>query len=355
MRADFRLKNWQKYKSILPVLSFMGAVFSSIRMTRDFSNGWKLLVFAAGIWVVLFLFSLWLEFVDRAFSDGEDLPKGLGKLVSERGKVEWLTLAAAQLQAQYVLLFSLPFLYWAQSWSLFSVTALVTVSTLWDPWWQKLITQSWYAGFVRSLSFVLATSFVIAIVAPRVAPFVQPVALGVGALASVPWRAVFRMRRNGFVYDFPWTSFGALGVWIFFGVLALSGGRSIPLLSVWVSSRAAIGFNVVDRNLEESLSGAVSLHDLRQRFSEGKKLCCWTPIVAPQTLQSKMEHVWTVDGHRVVDVIPVGDVVGIDENHAFRTFSCKSALEVSDSSQSLECRVRLEGRLDIGGTSLHFR
>jgi hypothetical protein len=269
--------------------------------------------------------------------------------------VEWLTLAAAQLQVQYVLLFSLPFLYWAQSWSLFFVTSLVTVSTLWDPWWQKLITQSWYAGIVRSLSFVLATSFVIAIVAPSAASFVQPVALAVGVLASVPWRTVFRIRRDRFARDFPWTSLGALSVWIFFGGLALSGAGSIPLLSVWVSSRAAIGFNVVDRNLEESLSDGVAVLELRQRFSEGKKLCCWTPIVAPQTLQSKMEHVWTVDGRRVVDVIPVGDVLGIDRNHAFRTYSCKSALEVSDNAKSVECRVRIEGRLDIGGASLSFR
>jgi hypothetical protein len=352
---DFRSKSWQKYKPLLPILSLAGAIFSSIRMTRDFSNGWKLFVFAAGVGVVLFLFSLWMDFVERALSKGEVLPKITGKLLSEREKVEWLAFAAAQLQAQYVLLFSLPFLYWAQSWSLFFVTVVVTFSTLWDPWWQRLITRNWYASLVRSLMFVLATSFVIAIVAPRAASFVQPVALFVGVLASVPWRLVFCMCRNQLGHDFPWSSWVAFGVWLIFCVFAMSGVHSIPLLSVWVSSRAAIGFNIAERNLQEPILGPIRVDDLRRGFFEGKKLCCWTPVVAPQSLQSKMEHVWIVDGRRVVDTIAVGAVLGIDKNHAFRTFSCKSALEISDNTKSVDCRVRVEGRLDIGGASLSFR
>ncbi len=352
MRFDISTSALRRLKPVLPVVSFLWAVFSGIRIARDFSHGWRLLVFAGGVWFVLFVFSLWIDFLERTTLRQREL-QGLYKYLAKRRKmVEWLALAVAQFQVQYVFFFSIPFLFWSKSWLIFCVAVATAFSTLWDPWWEKLIRFPAYQGFVRSFSLVLATSFSFAILLPAVAPFVSFFAVAIGIVAAVPWREV---RCHGFLQTFSLHRFSLpfpVGFWVVLFLSFLSGGKGFPLLSVWVSNQASFGFEVEKRNLVSPISDSLQRSVLQENLRLGKRICCWTPIVAPHSLQSNLEHVWTENGVRVLDTIRIGEVVGLDKDRSFRTFSCKTVIENVSELRELSCRVRIAGILDIGGVAL---
>jgi hypothetical protein len=352
MNLNLSLERWRQAKILLPVVSLAWAVFSGFRISRDFSNGWRLLVFAAGIWLVLFLFSWWTERASRHLVSVDMLGGFWQRLVRENGKVEWFAVSVAQFQAQYVLLFSLPFLYFSKSWVMFFLSVLITVTALWDPWWQFLIRFSAYERLVRSFTFFLATSFGIAIFVPMLAPVSQVLLLAVAVLTVLPLRALAQKGR-GALGDFLSAHCWPLVVfWFGIGGAALGGFRVVPLLSVWVSAQASFGFDITSRNVSVAIKSPQDVGLIRRELASGKKLCCWTPIVAPRSLHSSVQHVWILNGKRVVDTIPVGVVTGLDTERAYRTYSCKSALELGENVTRIDCRVKIGKTLDIGGVAL---
>lgn len=341
--ADFKFVLLSRVKRFLPVFSFLWALFSGYRIGRDFSRGWLLLVLACGVWVVLYALSRWVDYVEKLQGSSDKIGGVRGYLLRDGSRVEWLGATLAQVQAQYVLLFSVPFLYWSGAWLLLGATLTLVLTTLWDPWWQYLVRFSWYERIVRSFSFVLAASFAIAIVLPGVAVWVEAVCLALGLALVVPFHFWRGLRAVDLIAPLVWLTMVALHSY---------GVRTIPLLSVWVAPEASFGFDVNNRELGERFPSKVATAVLHEGILQGRKVCCWTPIVAPRSLHSALSHVWTRNGSQVIDVIPLGDVVGLDKDRAFRTYSCKTALEGLSDARSIQCRVRIGGSVDIGGTSI---
>lgn len=310
---------------VLPWFSLGWALWSGLSIARDFAHGWRLLVFAVGMFGAL----------------------GLIRFSIRKERVEWLVLALAQMQVQYVLMFSIPFLYWAKTWWLFALVICTAVSTLWDPWWQRLARFPNYVAFVRALCALLASSFLVSIFFPKASRSVEYISLSVAVISAVPWRELFvlHLKTIGLV------RFAALTVpaifWVVCLVFTVFGYRTVPLLSVWVEPSARFGFDVDNRSLVRPVTGNVVRTELQDGFAQGSKLCCWTPIVAPRHLREKVVHRWFVDG-RLVDTIFLGDMNGLDELRAFRTYSCKSALDNVSVLSSIRCEVALEDGPIIG-------
>jgi len=323
--VNFKFFALKKLIPFLPWFSLAWALCSGFSIARDFAHGWRLLVFAVGIFAAMALL----------------------RLTIRRERVEWLVMAVAQMQVQYVLMFSIPFLYWAKTWWLLALVLCAAVSTLWDPWWQRLIRFPDYVLFMRGLCVLLATSFLISIFLPKASRYVEYIALFFAIFSAVPWRACFfsHSKKVGFV------RYGALFVpaliWIICVGVTVFGFRTVALLSVWVESSAAFGFDVENRSLVKPMASDIVRGELLEGFAQGGKLCCWTPIVAPRALREKIVHRWFVDG-RLIDTIALGDMNGLDDSRAFRTYSCKSALEALSSLSNIRCEVALEGGPIIG-------
>ena len=323
--ANFKFFPLRKLIPFLPWFSLGWAVWSGFSIARDFAHGWRLLVFAVGIFGAM----------------------GLLRLTIRRERVEWLVMAFAQMQVQYVLMFSIPFLYWAKTWWLLALVLCAAVSTLWDPWWQRLIRFPDYVGFVRGLCVLLATSFLVSIFMPKYSRYVEYIALFFAIFSAFPWRAaVFSHNGNIGIMRYG-VLFVPAFIWIMCAAFTIFGYRTVPMLSVWVESSAAFGFDVENRSLVKPIVGDIVRGELLEGFARGSRLCCWTPIVAPRTLREKIVHRWFVDG-RLVDIIALGDMTGLDDSRAFRTYSCKSALEDLASLQNIRCEVALQDGPVIG-------
>ncbi len=343
----------EKLKPALPWLSLAGAVWSGLTIARDFAHGWRLLVFAVGFFFVLAFFRWFISRIDSQEGRSGGVSPSTSfwtRIAVRRDRIEWLLVSLAQIQVQYVLMFSIPFLFWSGAWWLLVVVALVVLSTLWDPWWQRLILYPQYGRFVRSLCALLATSFVVSIFAPKLSGYAEILSIIFAVVASVPWRRLLDERSIG-----KWVgcTLGSIPtvLWALCLVAALLGFRAVPLLSVWVESDAGLGFDVESRRLVERIDSHYTRARLQEGFAGGRKLCCWTPIVAPRALREKIIHSWYVDG-RHADTISLGDMVGLDDSHAFRTFSCKTALEFMDSLKTIRCVVQLESGPEIGSVQI---
>lgn len=377
---------------VLPWLSMSWGVASGLVISRRFDVAPRVLVFAVALLLVSILLGVWSRWSEKQLENAPervaenaqgnptgDNPLGLPDakahgLLKQQARIDWLLVTGTQVFSQYLLMFSLTFLYWTGAWVYLGFAVVLVVSTLWDPLFFRLVKFYPYRLVLRTTALVFAISFLVGALLPAFLPL-----FGVFSLAGAFWGA------------FPWRFFqGRLHtarqrVWavvplVLVGVATLAhssfGGLfRFPVLSIWVKKGAFVlqdaqGFwrgTNASRDFGLLRRGSVlQLDEVTSALREGGRLCCVSPVVAPRALQSAVVHEWWY-GSRKLETIPLPPLQGRDEGFAYRTYSCKKYLpfeltEAAESAEatgrnaSLRCRVFLghdeQSRLEVGTVHL---
>ena len=312
-------------RKFLPFFSFSWGVFSSLSMSRGMHLAWRLeVVVLLFILCLIFLPKLilrlesWLE-QRIALSESPNSAKKVGTISPRRGiflekanRVLRETLAPTLLQAlqQYMLFFCIPFLYLSQAYFILFNVAVLAFSTLWDPWYFSLSKLVWYRRVLRCTCVVLAISFILGVETHFLLPYAYWIFL-LTAFAVVFPTAIFRSA----CMNFGWHVKQLVAVVFVLGVASVSyfvgGIAKFPLLSFWVQPLESRISVVPDEGAP--ILGSVA---------EQRKLCCYSHVVAPRSLNIKISHRWYYDG-RKIDEIALPPIRGNSEFSAYRTFSCK--------------------------------
>lgn len=363
---------------ILPATSLVWGLVSGILISRDFQHTTRLVVFSFGLVLFSFLLSVWAIWQKRTATSKKPLSAIKRRLQRRAPTIEWLAVTATQIYVQYILMFCLPLLYFAKSWFVFCCTILFLFSSLWDPWWQKLVKKGWYRVSIRSWSLSLSFSFLYAIFfSNHLDKFY--VTLNIVAMAGAfpyAWfaRVKFLGRSNARVTDFiPAIIIELLAA----GQYTNLYHYRFPLISVWLREPTfAIG--ELETKTFENLksSNTMGVRELNDIFEGGKRLCCFTPVVAPGVVNASVTHEWTLDGvvlERIkLPKIRTTHFSNSSENlktfaktnnnamdaASYRTFSCKKSIYFSDSKNAtpnIGCKVFLDDVLYIGEVQAKFK
>lgn len=358
-----RREQWERLRPVakrfsraLPWVSLAWGVTSGILLTRGFDSARKVLVFAIALLVTSAALGLWTTWVERlAAREGEPARGDFGALaLRHRERIDWIAVTITQIFAQYIFMFSVPFLWSARAWlHLFLCLALIG-TILWDPLFTRLVRSDTYRLALRGLGLALAASFLVGILAPRHFAWVPEISLAAAGVGVFPWR-FFRSGLRGF------TRIGVSGFmvrWVPAALLAIvslvhvkvGGAFRFPVLAVWVRKPRFVwqdangAWDVRTKWFPEwrtTLLGDDMSAILRDAPEDGGgRLCCVTPLIAPRAVQSDVVHEWWVGGERV-DTIELPGFQGRDEDSAYRTYSCKKNLPDAVRTLGLECRVFL--------------
>jgi hypothetical protein len=342
-------------KRLMPWFSLAWGVASALLMARDFAHGMRFVLFFIGLVTVSALLGLWLLLRERLMNV-QGQAAGLARFLARRSEsLEWVGFAMLQAATQYILLFSLPFLYFTRAWGAALLVVPLVISTLWDPWWERLVRLSGYWALVRTVCVLLATSFVVSLFFPSLLAGLPLVLALVALVAAFPWSLLWR--SVGVQRSSVWREVGAksapLALAVLFSGFTLLGVRMVPPLGIWLRS-ADVGLDIVDRKLGETLAEGDPRGQLAAALAAGQSVCCITPIVAARGVSLQLVHEWEVDG-RLVDTIALGMVHGLNESAAFRTYSCKKAMPDLDKAQTITCRARLAKGTSLGEVVVPLR
>ena len=331
----------------LPWLSLAWGVVSGLLISRDNAHTLRFLIFSAALLLFSGLVSLWFLWRERLNAQNLTPQGRLSALLHARaGLVEWVVLTGTQIYAQYLFMFSLPLLFFAESWLVLGITFCCVASSLWDPWWVRLVKSEWYRTAIRIVALLLAASFMFALF---LSPYLRfyPVFLSVVALATgYPWHLGLPSQSSRFKNYLPFLSVVVLVVapFLFFAHVPM------PLLAVWIQDgRFAQGLD--PKNLESRVKSPLARLELKQILSADGQLCCVSPVVAPQGFEAELSQEWYVDG-RKIDTIELPPIRGSAGEHSFRTYSCKRNLIKMDDWSEIKCVTVLGKTLALGEVRL---
>lgn len=335
----FRANAW-----VLPWASLTWGLASGVMISRDYQRSGRLVAFTFALVVFSAALSLWFQWEKKAVLKADSLGKFAQKVQNKAGIIEWLGITATQLYVQYILMFCLPLLFFAKAFWCFSLTILCVGSTLWDPWWVKLVKHGWYRASVRSWSMCLATSFLFPLFFAR---FLEHYYWAMAFLAlaiTFPYPTLFRPRSQSVFDVLPCAVIIVL-------IATMASGRVLPrfpLLAVWLKDPQMAfsddsGASFSDPPIESPLARSI----LRGELAAGLALCCITPVVAPGTLNVQVFHEWTVDGV-FLERIALPEIKGSTLEASFRTYSCKRNFPALEKAKKLGCRTFLQGNVEIG-------
>ncbi len=223
---------------------------------------------------------------------------------SERRSVQITLLLRNSLQ-QYILLFTLPYLWLHRLWPLAVLTILLLAIFYLRPLHRRLSRSVWFRLTSRTLTAALVISFLSPYLASSWLDWYYPAS----ALLLLPW-AFTRLTQPGA----RCTTLGLIGL-----IILQAAGLprlSLPLLSVW-STPAFFTSRSSDTERPDSPP------ELWRADGESS-LCCNVPIAAPQRLRQSIRHIWYVNGQRV-DVISLNRFEP-EPDKPWRTWSCKKQL-----------------------------
>ncbi len=348
-RAELRRRLGRR-AYLLPWLSFAYGIVSGVTITRDFAHSSSLVRW----FVTLIVVSIAL----RAFTyvQREELGAKLGErfgvvrhLLDRPALIQGLGSGLTQYSVQYIGMFCLPLLFFAQAWWTFGLTLLVVGTTLWDSWWDRLAPRFWYLALIRAVSAVLAASFTFAVLLPRQLAWFHPLCAAAAAAAVLPWHRLSSRTRPERRELLPFLVVSALAVY----QASTDAWLRVPLLSVWLKA-PQMGVGIDHRKLREPWHAEVSRERLSLALSLGQDVCCITPVVSPSGVLAKVIHEWRADG-RIIDRISLPEIRGgggPDGLAPFRTFSCKKHLPPPSRTGLLECLVYLEPAIYLGRVRL---
>lgn len=124
----------------LPWISLLWGISSAFLITHNSTGIYKFLFFS-GLFALAVLASI-------------ALPRGRFKFF------DWLHLISQQSSAQYILFFSLPLLWKAESHAWLAVTLVTALSTLWDPYFNKLWENDWYRRWILLICLILLSALI---------------------------------------------------------------------------------------------------------------------------------------------------------------------------------------------------
>ncbi len=344
-----RLGPWVR---LLPWLSLAYGLASGILITRDYEHSTTLVRYLLTLVLGSILLRWWLGLEHR---EPPRLVRQLGlfrHLRERHALVADFGSGLTQYAVQYIGMFCLPLLFFAEAWWTFLLTVLVVGSTLWDAWWERLSRQFWYLALVRAVSAVLSGSFAFAVLFPRHLEAFHPALALAAMLAVVPWHRLADRRLPRRRELAPLALVLALAL----VQACLDSWLRVPLLSVWLK-KPGLGADVVEHELREPWAGEVTRGRLSQILAGGEAVCCVSPVMSPSGVLARVVHEWRADD-RVIDRIVLPEVRGgggPKGTQAFRTFSCKKNLPPVASMAALECRVFLEPGIFLGRVRLKLR
>ena len=290
------------WKRIWPWMSLLWGIYSGISMNREFSQSLKISIFSGLVLLVAMLLPLfnWLE---KYYLSKFDLSKG-------RLRLEWLADRSLQTWSQTILLFSLPMLVVADAWLAAFMTMLLSMITLWDPWFDRILAHSSGRAIFRTWSGLLTVSFLYGVFFPS---FVGQFYANLGFLAlafSFPWWNLLSRKFDLLAF----TPFLMCLVLMIGGHYGATSFR-FPLVCIWLKKPGFLRKeSIPTRLLLTQIPPAQTL------ASEG--LCFISPIIAPRKIKTKIIHEWYVDGS-LVDQIYLEDIEVKIDNASFHTWSCK--------------------------------
>jgi hypothetical protein len=277
-------------KVLLPWISLVWGMVSFSLMNLGFENVWKLAIFFS-VLLVAVLLKISLQFKILLY----------------------------QSSLQYVLFFSVPFLYAKGDFYFLALVCGVAASTLWDPWFEKLFTFYPYLFFSYFLGLFLGVAFLL-----YALDFVKVLHLQILFLGVFLVFLFFVFRKGKTKALVFCALISTLCAVVFLG-------RGFPILSVWLSSSSKLTFQTLEANSQYAL-------------------CCETPIIAPRGSKIQLAHEWLWKGS-LLEKIPLSTIVGQDK-YGFHTRSCKSNFPFdkfeSNNLKHLSCRVVANGEYFVG-------
>ena len=349
MKTQHQGNSWEKFAGLqrslsrlLPWLSLVWGIVSGFLISRDDAHTLRFLVFSIALLIFSGLLSLWFLWRKRV-SGAETAPeRGIAGLLHARaGLVEWAVLTGTQVYAQYLFMFSLPLLFFSKSWFFLVLTALSVASSLWDPWWVKLVKSEWYRTGIRTLALLLASSFFFALFLHKYLFVYRFYLAAIAILTVFPWHLSLNWRAYSVQKILPFASvllLVAMPLFVF-------KSTTIPLLSVWVQDgRFALGQDPKDQ--KSRVTPSITRSKLKEILQGDGQICCVSPVVAPQGFESEVSQEWAIDG-KVIDTISLPPVQGAAGEKSFRTYSCKKNFTKIDKWNEIECTTILGGALRV--------
>jgi hypothetical protein len=340
-------KRLGRWSIVFPIISMAWGVTSGITVSRDFEKSRHLIGYLVALVLASALLRLWTD--RQAFNTGESEVKEARPLTraariaaSLRKRpaiISFPTLQVTQYCAQYIIMFSVPLLYFARAWLTLGLVSSLAATTLWDRWWSRLVPQPWYLPLIRLTCTVLALAFVVPVFFPQNLKWFYPLLAFSALLSSLPWDTLTRRR------PYSWKALCLpLTVSLMIGTEAAMGPDArFPLLSVWIKS-PALGFGVSQRSLSDPVSYPMSRARLKANLDSGVGLCCLTPVMGPHGMTSTLVHEWRVNGN-LLDVIHLPPIRGGGSTAPeYRTYSCKRYFPKLHEIRTISCTAFLEGR-----------
>lgn len=330
----------------MPWLSLAWGVASGLLISRDASHTWRFLVFSLALVVFSALLSLWFLWRQKMEREPSDPVTRLGRVMHARsGAIEWLGVTAAQIYAQYILMFSLPLLFFARAWNVLLFMVVLVASTLWDPWFVRLFKSIWYRACLRVSCVLLAASYVFSLFLSEYLEYLPQTLATAAALGAFPWHSPRIRSRADMALSAPHAPFFATLSCVCVPLI-LFHWTQFPLLSVWMpEARFAAGDD--PKEASNSLPWTLEPTTIAQALTSESGLCCVTPVVAPPGFASPLMHRWSVDG-KIIDTIPLPAVRGLEGERSFRTFSCKRNLPNPQHAREIVCAVLAPGEVSLG-------
>ena len=299
-----------------PVLSLFWGVWTALTMQRSHQGALKLAIVSA----LLVIVSQFSEF----WGAGQSSSLFSGLKEHWMGRVgNWIAFSGVQSLAQFILFFCIPFFWRTAPWfALICITSLA-VSTLWDPFFDKLYNFSIYRGFLKSYCLVCASFFSFPIFFPDFLKYLYLFVFVIIFISMFPFcyfikvtKCLFKNKFLYFLKDF------VKSIFIISIILVLSMIENrifkIPISSIWLKEPSLVFKN--------------------------NQICCLSPLVAPGHLKSKIIHKWLYKKNEI-DQISLSDIEGLSDRYSFHTYSCKSKfpfdIKIKEEFGNLTCEVIL--------------
>lgn len=313
------------WKRVWPWMSLLWGIYSGISMNREFSQSLKISIFT-GIVLVITMTIPFLDWLQEYFKSRYDLSKS-------RIRLAWLADLSLQIWSQTILLFSLPMLIVADAWLAASITLILSLITLWDPWFEKILAHLSGRTIFRTWCGLLTISFLYGVIFPRfVGQFYE--FLGLLALAfSFPWKSLITRK-----YDLHTSAPFLICLILIIGAHFGATSFRFPLVCVWLKKPGFL--------LKESIHTRSLLAQLPSpQVLNTEGICFISPVIAPRKIKTRIIHEWYVDGS-LIDRIFLEDIEVKIDNASFHTWSCKQ--NIPQVHKSIRVKVLLPDGAVIG-------
>jgi hypothetical protein len=314
---------FRKVTSWLPWINFIWGFSSAFLLTRHFSAGGRLSLYALGFIVFLIFMSLWSFYSRRLEHIPSENLQGFQKiLIRRKSLIEFAGTALVQFFVQYIFAFCLPFLYFKESWSWLFLFTSVAFVALWDPLWEKCFKTPFFRVFLRLIIASLVYSFLYPILLSSYLNFFYVGLFIIAVCSLIPWEIFFLKKKSKHAFLISATLFGMVLLQMF-----IPGEYRFPAISLWLE----------DSSLAKEGEG---------------KFCAQTPIVAPFGLHDAVTHQWFVN-NKPLGTISLPPIVGVGNDNSYHTFSCKNIFQKIEKGDKITCKTFLKSGIYIGEVSLY--